>query len=250
MKNQVLKIEKAEWLNDDYFILWVKDEESAANTKAGQFYELRKQSSDPKKLRKPISVYNVEKNFIGFFIKKLGRGTHELATLKKGDELDLVGPLGYGFPLVESQKIALISGGIGYPPLWYLRRKLAAKNDVYWLHGGNSKADVFPCDEIWSMDGTIGNQGYVTQGLETLLKFSEFNRIYACGPEPMLKQTAKLAHEYGVKLYVSMEAYMACGVGVCHGCVIPTGSEDNIVYKTVCKEGPVFDASDIVWSAL
>ncbi len=250
MKNQILRIEKAEWLNEDYFILWIKDEQLAAATQAGQFYELRKHSSDPKKLRKPISVYNVEKNFIGFFIKKLGRGTSELATMKKGDELDIVGPLGNGFPLVESQKIALVSGGIGYPPLWYLRRKLTGKNDVYWLHGGNSKADVFPCDEIWSMDGSIGNQGYVTQGLETLVKFGEFDLIYACGPEPMLKQVAKIADEYGVKLYVSMEAYMACGIGVCHGCVIPTGTCDNIVYKTVCKEGAIFDAEEICWSAL
>lgn len=243
-----IKIEKAETLNPDYFILWIKDAELAELTSCGQFYEIKPLQYG--KLRKPISVYDVEKDYIGFMIKVLGKGTELLSHLKKGDMLDLIGPLGTAFPLVEGKKIALVSGGIGYPPLWYLRKKLNHKNKVYWLHGGNRKTDIFPCDEIWTVDGSLGNPGFVSQGLETLLKYGEFDLIYACGPEPMLKAVAQIAKLYEVKLYVSMEAYMACGIGVCHGCVVPTGKTDEIVYKTVCKDGAVFDAEDICWEAL
>ncbi len=243
-----IQIDKNERLNDDYFILWIKDNELAKQTEAGQFFEL-KAENDPG-LRKPISVYDVEKDYLGFFIKIIGKGTARLSELKKNQCLDLIGPLGVPFPLVKNQKIALVSGGIGYPPLWFLRKKLHKTNLIYWIHGGNCKSDIFPCDEIWTMDGSVGNEGYVSLGLDAVLKYGEFDLIYACGPEPMLKAVAQTAKQHEVKLLVSMEAYMACGIGVCHGCVIPTGSIDNIVYKTVCKDGAVFNADEICWDAL
>ncbi len=248
MFQKILKIEKHERLNDSYFILWIKDNELASQTCPGQFYELK--IPDSTGLRKPISVYDVEKDFIGFFIKVLGKGTTSLSRLVKGDNLDLIGPLGVSFPIVTQKKIALVSGGIGYPPLWYLRKKLHKKNDVYWLHGGNSKADVFPCDEIWTMDGSMGNHGFVTTGLETLLKYGQFDLAFSCGPEPMLINCAKVCKSYDVRLIVSMEAYMACGIGVCHGCVVPTGTRESVIYKTVCKDGAVFDADNICWELL
>ncbi len=245
---KTVRIEKKENLNPDYFILWIKDSELAKQTQCGQFYELKPQRGPG--LRKPISVYDVEKDFIGFFIKQIGKGTARLAKLNSGDFLDLIGPLGVPFPIVKKQKIALVSGGIGYPPLWYLRKKLHKQNTVYWLHGGNSKADIFPCDEIWTVDGSLGNTGFVTSGLDAVLKYGEFDLIYACGPEPMLKAVAEIARKHEVRLIVSMEAYMACGIGVCHGCVVPTGKIENVVYKTVCKDGAVFEADEICWEAL
>jgi len=248
MKSIDLPVVKAESLNQDYFILWVQEQSLAAQTKAGQFFQLK--VPDSQSLYKPISVYDVDKAFIGFFVKKLGKGTNALSQLRRGDLLSLIGPLGTEFPIQSKKKVVLISGGVGYPPMWYLRKQLAKQNDVYWLHGGNSKQDVFPCDEIWTVDGSLGSKGFVTQGLEAILKFNSFDVIYACGPEPMLKAVYQLANEYKVKLYVSMEAYMACGIGVCHGCVVPTGSSENIEYKKVCDDGAVFDANDICWSAL
>lgn len=243
-----LKIIKNERIKPDYFILWVKDAEIAEQCQCGQFFEIK--AADSPSLAKPISVYDVEKGQIGFLIKILGEGTRNLSSLAAGKELNVLGPLGNPFPICEGKKIALVSGGVGYPPLYFLRKQILKKNKTYWLHGGASKADIFPCDEIWTVDGSIGNKGFVTDGLEILLKYGEFDRIYACGPEGMLKTCAAIAARNEVELYVSMEAYMACGIGVCHGCVVPTGKPDNIVYKTVCKDGAIFDATEICWEAL
>ncbi len=183
-------------------------------------------------------------------IKRLGRGTSSLGELKIGELIDLIGPLGTPFPLVKGKHVVLISGGVGYPPLWLLRKELSESNPICWIHGGNSKMDIFPCNEIWTVDGSIGNKGFVTEGLESYCTKKKVDIIYACGPEAMLKAIASTAKKHGVELVVSMEAYMACGVGVCYGCAIPCGSLENIKYKRVCKDGPVFNADEICWDAL
>ena len=249
-KYKQVQIYKKEILNDSYFILWIKDEELSVCSEPGQFFELRSKGIGANRLFKPISVYDCDKSFIGFMIKKLGPGTSALSDLKQKDYLELIGPLGCGFPLVENYKICLVSGGVGYPPLWFLRKRLSSNNIIYWLHGGASASDIFPCDEIWTDDGSIGGHGFVTEGLQDHVTATKPDLIYACGPEGMLKQVYHISKAESIPLYVSMEAYMACGIGVCHGCVISCGSPENVIYRPVCKEGPVFFAEDICWDLL
>ena len=167
-----------EELCGNYFILWIWDESLSRKCHPGQFFEIRAHASlgdafDARslpKLFKPISIYDNADGRIGFFIKKVGAGTGALAKLKAGDMLELIGPLGNGFKLVSNRRVLLLSGGIGYPPLWYLQKELINHNQVFWLHGGANQDDVFPCDEVWTVDGSFGKQGVVTNGLATLIK--------------------------------------------------------------------------------
>ncbi|HQQ67465.1 MAG TPA: dihydroorotate dehydrogenase electron transfer subunit [Candidatus Cloacimonadota bacterium] len=251
-------IQFREELNDDYFILWIWDEALGAAGKPGQFYEIRalaalqnaNQSRSIPKLFKPISIYDNQGGRIGFMIKKVGEGTTALSKLRTGDLLELVGPCGNGFPLFSGKHILLLSGGVGYPPLWYLQKELINHNQLYWVHGGASSADVFPCDEMWTVDGSIGREGLVTANLAETIRSQGIEVMYSCGPLPMLAAAHKIAKAEGLTHYTSLEAYMACGIGVCHGCAVPIGTKDEWDYLRVCKEGPVFDAEEVRWELM
>lgn len=248
-------IQAREELSDDYFVLWIWDEMLGAMGKPGQFYKIRAFSSlrgsdsdtSIPKLFKPISIYDNQGGRIAFMIKKVGKGTNQLASMRAGDQLELIGPVGNGFPLIQSKKVLLLSGGIGYPPLWYLQKMLISLNQVYWIHGGATQSDVFPCDEMWTEDGSIGKKGRACDELEKRLIERKIDVIYSCGPRGLLEEGTRISTKLGIQHYASLEAYMACGVGSCHGCVVPIGKPDNWDYLRVCKEGPVFDAKEVRW---
>ncbi|HOS07642.1 MAG TPA: dihydroorotate dehydrogenase electron transfer subunit [Candidatus Cloacimonas sp.] len=259
-KSQPQFLERAiyfrEELSGDYFILWIWDEALGKKCQPGQFFQIRahysiadaEETRSLPKLFKPISIYDNAEGRIGFFIKKVGAGTNALYKLKAGDLLELIGPSGNGFPLVTGRKILLVSGGIGYPPLWYLQKKLIKHNLLYWVHGGSGQSDVFPCDEVWTEDGSFGKKGMVTEGMGKLIAEKKIDLVYSCGPVPMLKECAIITTELNIEHYCSIEAYMACGIGVCYGCAIPVGQENDWNYLRVCKEGPVFNAREVLWN--
>ena len=250
MFNRIFELTSIEHLNQLYFTLSVDIGEAATDIKPGQFFELKRPYYSHPMLRKPISVYDVQDNTVFFMVKQLGKATEQFSQMQPGDKLDLLGPLGNTFPLVKGEKAVLVSGGIGYPPLFFLKKQLAAAGKhVYWLQGGRTKDDIFPADEIWTDDGSAGKAGYVTDGLLDYLKGNKPDVIYACGPKPMLKACADIAAKHNIPLYVSLEEYMACGIGVCHGCAVKVKADNaiGVDYKTVCKDGPVFAAREVVW---
>jgi dihydroorotate dehydrogenase electron transfer subunit len=250
MFNRILKVQSLEHLNDSYFVIGIHLDSDAQDILPGQFFELKNPAFSHPMLRKPISVYDVQGNTVFFMVKKLGKGTEQLSLLKAGDNLDLLGPLGNGFPLTEGSKALLVSGGIGYPPMLYLKKQLeAAGKSVYWIHGGRCEEDVFPADETWTDDGSCGKRGFVSEGLTAYLEQERPDSIYACGPQLMLKACHQITAKHNITLYVSLEEYMACGIGVCHGCAVKVKADSDIgvTYKTVCKDGPVFDSREIVW---
>jgi dihydroorotate dehydrogenase electron transfer subunit len=250
MINKILEIKETQHLNSFYFVHTVHWGPLVREIKPGQFFELKNPELTHPMLRKPISVYDVQSETVSFMIKRLGKGTEQLALLKAGDKLDLLGPLGNTFPLVKGDKAVLVSGGIGYPPLFFLKKQLIGSGkQVYWLQGGRSKDDIFPADEIWTDDGSAGKTGFVTDGLLDYLKGNQTDVIYACGPKPMLKACADIAAKHNIPIYVSLEEYMACGIGVCHGCAVKVKADNaiGVDYKTVCKDGPVFDAREVIW---
>lgn len=251
-------IMQREELSDSYFILWIWDEEMGRKCKPGQFYEIRAlatfedapSSVSIPRLFKPISIYDNQGGRIGFMIRRVGFGTNALSKLKAGDTLELIGPAGNGFPLVRDRRILLISGGVGYPPLWYLQKQLIRRNKTYWIHGGASQGDIFPCDEMWTEDGSIGRKGRVCDDLQRTIDERKIDLIYSCGPSGMLKEACRISELNGIEHYCSLEAYMACGIGVCHGCAVPIGQKDSWDYLRVCKEGPVFSAKEIRWEIM
>jgi dihydroorotate dehydrogenase electron transfer subunit len=237
-------------INKEYFIIYIKNKRIALNSKPGRFFELLPKGDFKGLLRKPISIYSVVDDKVGFMIKNVGYGTNYLSQLKNGDFVDFLGPLGNTFGVVKNQRILLISGGIGFAPLYYLNQELKKNNNsVVWIHGGRSYNDIFDKTLVnYTNDGSYGIKGFVTSDLEKILKEKKIQKVYTCGPKIMMKKVAKITDKLGVETEVSLESYMACGIGVCKGCSVLINENNSQVYKTVCKDGPIFNSKEVVWN--
>ncbi len=207
-------------------------------------------------LRRPISLcgFSAEYGILRLVFEVRGKGTEWLANRKVGDVLDIIGPLGHGFPLLEKEKKAvLIGGGIGTPPLVPLAQHYGA-NAVAISGFRNRDAVILQNDFsacvsqtiLCTDDGSAGFHGFTTQALEQYLQTGECDAIYTCGPKPMMKGVADIAAKQGILCYVSMEERMGCGFGACMGCSCKTkDAEGNIQMTRVCLNGPVFDAKEV-----
>ena len=220
---------------------------------AGQFFTLRSwPASEEPFLSRPISVhcYNADSNTIEFLYQVIGEGTHKLAALKEGDSFQLTGPMGNGFDVPEIvkhyQKIAVVGGGIGTAPMYQLTRELAAagvKPDVFFgfrdqPYCMEAYRPIANLVKVSTDTGAVGFHGFVTQ----LYDPADYDVVLVCGPTVMMKNAARLCAEKGTPCFVSLEKKMACGIGACLGCTCETKSGEG---KSVCKNGPVFDATEV-----
>jgi len=254
-----------------YFRIRLTAPVEVAGTLPGQFVMVKVRDSIDPLLRRPFGIFDVglieseypgggDREYFELLYKVVGKGTTVLANLHHGDHLDILGPLGKGFSTESpgSEKI-LVGGGVGLAPLYYLGRVLAKASPVRLFAGGRTRDDIICITEFERLgietyvstdDGTLGDRGLVTEALESyLLGGSAGKTIYACGPFRMLKAVSVIARRYGIPCQVSLEAYMACGVGACLGCVIKGRNHtvESPDYRCVCKEGPVFDHNELLW---
>ncbi|MFU0832318.1 MAG: Dihydroorotate dehydrogenase B (NAD(+)), electron transfer subunit [Oscillospiraceae bacterium] len=222
----------------------------AQRAKAGQFAQF---FVPGKTLRRPISICGIEpkKGTLRFVFQIRGEGTQWLSQLKSGDSVNVLGPLGNGFPQGEpSRRVLFVGGGIGVPPLLQAAKPFG-ENAVLAAGFRSREAiilkedfEAFGCKTyIATDDGSYGHHGLVTDIMDGL----SFDVVFACGPKPMLKAVSKIAADRNVPCYVSMEERMACGVGACLGCAVKLRGENGPYYGHVCKDGPVFDAKQIEW---
>lgn len=223
----------------------------------GQFVEIRVDGSPSTFLRRPISINYVDnaKNELWLLIQLVGDGTRKLAETPQGGLINIVLPLGNGFTLPSGKgnngKFLLIGGGVGTAPMLYLGAKLKQLNaHPTFLLGARSQKDLLQLDDfeklgnvyVTTEDGSFGEKGYVTN--HSILNRIHFNRIYSCGPKPMMVAVAKYAQSNLLPCEVSLENTMACGIGACLCCVEKNRDGHNVC---VCKEGPVFNINQLRW---
>lgn len=232
MSYKFVEISNIEFLSDEVFTLKF---EGKFEGEPGQFYMLKlNEFSDPL-LGRPISISDIGENHIVFLIQIMGRGTEQLSKYKVGDKVGLLGPLGNGFNIVDG-KCALLAGTAGIAPLLYLAKNLKVKPDLYvGYRSGEYYTDEFKeyVENIYiaTEDGSVGHKGYALD----LLDADKYDKIYVCGPMPMINATMKKFPESDIE--VSLEARMGCGVGACLSCNCET--QDGHI--RICKEGPVID---------
>jgi dihydroorotate dehydrogenase electron transfer subunit len=195
-------------------------------------------------LRRPLGIMELNDGVLALLYKTRGEGTIALSMLKEGEAISVMGPLGNGFSLEDEGQVVYVAGGIGLPPLLSLYNKLKKGK---FLIGAKSEEDI-PFDyipskaEITTEDGSVGYKGLVTE-LFSGMSLKKPCMVYACGPMAMLKEVADISRHMDIHCQVSMEERMACGFGVCAGCVVKTISGN----KSVCALGPVFNAEEIIW---
>jgi dihydroorotate dehydrogenase electron transfer subunit len=209
----------------------------------GQFVML-KAPSPGAFLRRPLGIMELKDGVLVLLYKTRGEGTIALSMLKEGETVSVIGPLGNGFKIDGEGQVVYVAGGIGLPPLVSLYKRLKKGK---FLIGARSDEDI-PFDyipgkaEIATEDGSVGYKGMVTE-LLSVMHLKNPSTIFACGPLAMLKEVAVLSKNMGIPCQVSLEERMACGFGVCSGCVVRTVTGN----KSVCAAGPVFNAEEIIW---
>jgi len=242
--------------------------EIAREAIAGQFLNVQVSRTMDPLLRRPFSVHAVDpaNGIFSLLYVVVGRGTELLKHIPAGEKVSVVGPLGRGFDLGDAPATHIVvAGGCGAAPLHFLCDALCAKwgcESVTVMTGGRTKNAVL-CEaefrshgvevDVTTDDGSYGHRGFVTQHLEKRLRegIGSDVRVYSCGPHPMMREVARICREAKVSsCQVSLENNMACGIGVCMGCVQKVRRAESGAdwhYERVCKDGPVFNAEDIVW---
>jgi dihydroorotate dehydrogenase electron transfer subunit len=231
----------------------------ARNARPGQFVHVRVPGIEPASLRRPFSIYDADGGTLVVLYKTVGRGTEHLARLVPGAAASVLGPLGNGFPEPdEGSRPVLVAGGYGVAPLAFLARRLAPRRGVLFA-GGRTAADVLCLADFAALgwethaatdDGSLGVRGLVTAALDPWLAAHAAApaTFYACGPRPMLRAVGERARAAGRRAWLSVDKHMVCGVGACLACVQTLRRADGTTWiGRVCRDGPVFEASEIVW---
>ena len=258
MIDEKCKVVSHEEIGAGYRYLILEAPKMAAELRPGQFVHVRVPALETSALRRPFSVFDAEDGKVTVLYKTVGRGTAALNAVKAGDEINVLGPLGHGFPLKCDGVPLLVGGGYGVAPLHFLAKRLQSNNQTIpkLFIGGRSAAELLALDKFKALgvevftatnDGSAGVKGLVTDPLdEELTKLRERGEkfeLFACGPDPMLKAVAMRATGTGSKGWISMDRHMICGVGACYACIQKTVRGNS----RCCIEGPVFAAEDLVW---
>lgn len=241
-------------LCDEYYQISFTWPEDMPPPGAGQFFTIRVNNGLTPLLRKPFAFSAFKNNQAEMIYQIRGTGTKLLAEKKAGSKVDILAPLGNTFSEPEKGKHpVLIAGGIGTGPIFYFAEYLQSKGYNPLVVAGYRTQSLVPEKAvpqdiktiICTDDGSMGFKGNTIQYVKTLDNL-ENTLLYACGPNVMLKAASDLAEEYDIPCEVSMEEYMACGIGACMGCVVKVKTDKQ--FLRVCKDGPVFDGRIIEWT--
>lgn len=249
------KIIRKQALAKDIYSFTVHCPDAAQLAQCGQFVHILAPGFT---LRRPISICEIDRESgtlrIVFVIK--GHGTEAIARLNEGDMLNMIAPLGNGFSVSDApagKRVIVVGGGIGVPPMLETAK---SSGDATAILGFRSYGNIILADEfravckdvmICTDDGSVGEHGIVTAPLKRELEKGDVGAVFACGPLRMLGAVAELIKQYGVFCEVSLEERMGCGVGACVGCVARINRNGEEKLLRVCKEGPVFNAEEVLF---
>ncbi len=257
-------------LTPEYNVLTLAAPEIAKLAAPGQFVMVKTAPGLDPLLRRPFSIFEIMRDPAGapagisLLNKRVGVGTTLLYQAEAGDRIDCLGPLGQPFaPVSPPAEGWMVAGGVGLAPFATLAQALKARGTPMTLfYGGRGATDLFyesffadlgATLVITTEDGSRGEQGRVTSPLERALAGRPADRpvtVYACGPTPMMRAVADLGVRYARATYVSLEPVMGCGMGGCYSCVVRVTRPGGTHFVRSCIEGPVFDATAVVWDAL
>ena len=240
-------------LTESFVVIKVLSSEGLPEIKPGQFVQALVNDRPSTFLRRPLSVHDIDyaDNTLSLLVQIAGPGIERLSRLKPGEKLNLIYPLGNSFTLpAMGERVLLVGGGCGMAPLLYLGRKIRESGvRPFFALGFRNLSRILSHDEFSALgtvylsteDGSAGYKGFVTDIPE--FGNEQWDRVYCCGPEPMMKAVAALCRRRDIFCEVSLENLMACGLGICLCCVVPTTSGN----LCSCTDGPVFNIKDLKW---
>ncbi len=244
-------------VTEDIYRLKLNIPDIVNSVEPGQFLNIYFQDS-PNIFPRPFSIAGIDGDNILILYKVVGKQTEKMSSWQKGYETKVLGPLGNSFDLSSDSDIShvLIAGGVGVAPLIFVRDKLSLMEITpYFFIGAKNKSELpiikDPKSKLYlsSDDGSAGFAGNVVDHFKSMINsIKKPVSVYACGPDEMNREVAKLGVERRMKVQVSLERVMACGLGICQGCAIKTKDiSGNNYYSLVCKDGPVFKGEEVVF---
>ena len=248
---ETARVLSQEYLGENIYSMWLQTDKIAAEAVPGQFISLYCKDGT-RLLPRPISLCEIDgrQGRLRLVYRKVGKGTEEFSALTAGDTIEIIGPLGNGFPLENEGHALIIGGGIGVPPLLQLARTLPGKKTLVMGYRSQTYLEAELRETapmvIATEDGSQGTRGNVIDAIKA--NHLEADTIFACGPMPMLRALKTYAEEHNMKAWISMEEKMACGIGACLACVCKSKEIDEhskVHNKRICAEGPVFDAQEV-----
>lgn len=250
----IFKVVSNQKLSDKFYCLSIDAQSVLATILPGQFVHLRVADGLEPFFRRPFSVYH-NKKYLKVFYEVVGPGTKILSQKVKGDDIDVLGPVGNSFilPAENIKQVVMVAGGIGIAPFLMLSDWLKKKKiELILLYGGRSKGHVYPMKEfkangckiyVTTDDGSVGIKGRVSKLFDKINPDPATTFLYTCGPKPMMASVQQFAKHNGIAGQAACEEVMACALGACLGCSIKTTNG----YKTVCYDGPVFDLQEVLF---
>lgn len=242
-------------LSKSYYLCQLETQTIAREARPGQFVMVR--MVDPPLfplLRRPFAIMDVNPPYIWLYYEMVGQGTRLLSGHREGDQVMVLGPSGNSFPQMQDKTILMIAGGRGIAPLFFAARELSSNNKVFMIYGAKTRDDLnlvkrlqaLPLQKLilFTEDGSTGDRGMVTQNLGQMTRQLGADVTFSCGPERMLAAVSRELHDTASEDFVSLEAIMGCGFGVCHSCVVPLKDGG---YGKVCTDGTVFPLEAIDW---
>ena len=256
--NESTKVILHEDCGPGYRLLVLAAPQIAADAHPGQFVHVKIPALETSALRRPFSIFNVEDGRLELLYKTVGRGTVALNAVKPGETVEVLGPLGKGFPETCTGAALLVGGGYGVAPLYFLARRLLKAGSLppRLFVGGRTREDLLALDRFAALgvevfattnDGSYGTKGFAVVPLDEDLKrlraSGEPFELFACGPDGLLKAVSERAVSLGAPGWISTDRHMICGVGACYACIQKTVKGN----ARCCVDGPVFRAEDLVW---
>ncbi|NTW68272.1 MAG: dihydroorotate dehydrogenase electron transfer subunit [Chlorobiaceae bacterium] len=240
-------------ISSDITIITLECPEIAIAAKPGNFVNVKVSNTTQPLLRRPFSIHNVRDNSIDIMVKSVGCGTAIFCDSAEGTPMMVLGPLGNSFNTSSRNfdTALLLSGGIGTAPMYFLEQTLAhEEKKVINLVGGRTEADLIAPGltnvQFATDDGSAGFRGNVVALLESVLPSIDRKggvKVFACGPNPMLKALAGCCRKHHLPCELSLESVMGCGIGICYGCSVEINDPDGGIRSILlCREGPVIDA--------
>ena len=257
MKQELTHVIEHDNFQGEYRILRLAAPVVGPQVQPGQFLHLEVPRLGERILRRPFSIYQADESGVAVLYKAVGRGTDAMANINVGDQINIIGPLGNGYPEADSSKMpVLVAGGYGNAALYILAQRMEKKGIAFF--GGRSAIDILLVKEFealgWDVrpttnDGSLGIQGLVTDAFDPWAAEQDFQslEVFCCGPTPMLKAIGDRAIDKDFTAWLSLDENMVCGVGACLTCVIKRKTEDGWEWARCCKDGPIFESREILW---
>lgn len=254
MKEESCIVMENSIINKNYYILKINAPYIAENAKPGNFVMLKASRGVDPLLKRPFGIFKSEPPFIWLYYEVVGKGTRLIASLRANDRVHILGPLGNSFPEFRNKNILMVAGGRGIAPIYFAIRNYSSSNNVFLIYGARSadglnlqrelKAFHIKKFFLYTDNGSVGKKGLITTDIIQIISENKIDITFSCGPDAMLKSLAGKIEDMKVENYVSLEALMGCGFGICYSCAVKTIDNE---YKKVCTDGPVFKMDEIEW---